>query len=264
MAGYGHYRFCSPADIVEDPETGNFFVADGYCHSRVVKFDKNGKYLLEFGAGSSDLSIPPIPFNVTHALALAKRTSTNSTHGEIEQPQTILLVVDRDSARIQIFDLNGTFLYEIGASDLGSEHAMILSVATVTAKNFEFGQAFIIKGHVPVGEAKMVIVGLQAKNFTIISSHPIMKQKAPTPKLNVTSPKDVKLSMPHDIATKNGKEIYIVEAINDLTLQRYVWADAKSIAKQHVGKSSSVMTRCPKTLLTVINLIIMTIHTAIM
>ena len=39
---------------------GTFFVADGYANTRVVKFDKNGKYLMTWGqAGAAGRGAPP-------------------------------------------------------------------------------------------------------------------------------------------------------------------------------------------------------------
>src|SRR5437899_7508295 len=38
------YLFCRPTDVGWDPQ-GNIFVSDGYCNNRVVKYDKNGRFL---------------------------------------------------------------------------------------------------------------------------------------------------------------------------------------------------------------------------
>jgi hypothetical protein len=31
---------------------GDFFVSDGYCNSRIIKFNKNGKFLMQWGRNS--------------------------------------------------------------------------------------------------------------------------------------------------------------------------------------------------------------------
>lgn len=245
VPGYDAYHFCGPSDVVEDPATDNFFVADGYCHSRVIKFDKNGKLILQFGPGSSDPAIRPTPWNVTHALALAQRsilphpTNTTAT-SDNSTIQSILMVSDRNNGRLQVFSLNGTFLYEIGSNALGCEHddCWILGMATQPNLKYEFGQAFVIKGHVPLGEAKVILVGLNEANFTILSSFPITKTapKKPPPIKNGTEPvkEMIKLETPHDIAVaKNGKEIYLVETLPELTLKRLVWTDIKLTGGQH-------------------------------
>lgn len=41
-------HFCKPTDVAV-ANNGHFFVADGYCNSRIMKFDENGKFLTEFG-----------------------------------------------------------------------------------------------------------------------------------------------------------------------------------------------------------------------
>src|SRR5688500_6253472 len=38
------YRFGRPTDITWDPQ-GNIFVSDGYVNSRVVKYDRNGRFI---------------------------------------------------------------------------------------------------------------------------------------------------------------------------------------------------------------------------
>src|SRR5579864_5750034 len=43
------YIFCRPTDVGFDPQ-GNIFVSDGYCNNRVVKFDKNGRFLAQAGS----------------------------------------------------------------------------------------------------------------------------------------------------------------------------------------------------------------------
>lgn len=41
-------HFCKPTSVAVSQLKGDIFVADGYCNSRVVQFDKNGKYIREF------------------------------------------------------------------------------------------------------------------------------------------------------------------------------------------------------------------------
>ena len=42
------YSFHRPTDIAWDPQ-GNIFVSDGYTDSRVVKYDKNGRFIKSIG-----------------------------------------------------------------------------------------------------------------------------------------------------------------------------------------------------------------------
>src|ERR1700738_3851750 len=43
------YIFCRPTDVGFDPQ-GNIFVSDGYCNNRVVKYDRNGRFLAQVGS----------------------------------------------------------------------------------------------------------------------------------------------------------------------------------------------------------------------
>ena len=65
-------------------DTNTFFVSDGYCNSRVIKYSvtvKNGKHevnkVFEWGqgAGPFTLSLSPDSFNIPHGLALAEDRS---------------------------------------------------------------------------------------------------------------------------------------------------------------------------------------------
>jgi len=48
VPGTDDKHFCKPTDVAI-ASTGEFFVADGYCNSRIMKFDKDGKLLSQFG-----------------------------------------------------------------------------------------------------------------------------------------------------------------------------------------------------------------------
>jgi len=86
-------HFGLPADIAFLPD-GTFFVADGYYNSRIVKFDKNGKFLMTWGTNGSG----PGQFKVPHSVAI--------------DAQRRVYVSDRDNNRVQIFDEDGHYLDE--------------------------------------------------------------------------------------------------------------------------------------------------------
>jgi hypothetical protein len=85
------YLFARPTDVGWDPQ-GNIFVSDGYINHRVVKYDKNGRYIRE--VGSSMRGSEPYQFNTPHGLML--------------DAQGNVYVADRGNARIQVFDNNLT------------------------------------------------------------------------------------------------------------------------------------------------------------
>jgi peptidylamidoglycolate lyase len=90
-AGEDNKHFNRPADICWLPD-GTFFVADGFGNNRVVKFSKDGNYVMAWGRKGTR----PGQFDLVDAVAVdAKRR---------------VWVTDRKNARIQIFDENGKFL----------------------------------------------------------------------------------------------------------------------------------------------------------
>src|SRR5262245_17182686 len=89
--GDGPDQFNKPTDVAVAP-SGEFYVADGYGNSRVVKFSKEGKYLKEWGKKGTGAG----EFNLPHAICLDGR-------GRV-------YVGDRENDRIQVFDSEGKFL----------------------------------------------------------------------------------------------------------------------------------------------------------
>ena len=83
--------FNKPADVAVAP-SGEFYVADGYGNSRVVKFSKDGKYLKEWGKKGKGEG----EFNLPHAIFLDAK-------GRV-------YVGDRENNRVQVFDADGKFL----------------------------------------------------------------------------------------------------------------------------------------------------------
>lgn len=84
--GWG--TFNRPADVAWD-NNGNTFIADGYGNSRVVKVDKDGKWLKQWGSRGTE----PGQFNILHTIA-------NDAQGNI-------YIGDRTNRRIQVFDPEG-------------------------------------------------------------------------------------------------------------------------------------------------------------
>ena len=79
---------------------GTFFVSDGYTGTRVAKFDKNGKFLMDWGIKGN----PP---NETRPGYM------NNVHGVAVDPVSRRVFVnDRNNHRVQVFDENGKFLYD--------------------------------------------------------------------------------------------------------------------------------------------------------
>ncbi len=91
VPGTDETHFNRPAGLAFLPD-GSFYVADGYTNARVVKFDKDGNYILEWGSKGSG----PGQFDLVHSVT-------------IDADQRVY-VSDRNNTRIQVFDENGTFI----------------------------------------------------------------------------------------------------------------------------------------------------------
>lgn len=90
-------HFSGPTFLAWLPDS-TLFVADGYRNSRVVKFDKTGKFLLAWGQkGNPPNEKRPGYFNTVHGIAVDPVTKR-------------VYVNDRTNRRIQVFDENGKFL----------------------------------------------------------------------------------------------------------------------------------------------------------
>jgi hypothetical protein len=59
------YTLCRPTDIGWDMD-GNIFVSDGYCNNRVIKYDRNGRFLAESGSAAPGKG--ENEYNLPHAL----------------------------------------------------------------------------------------------------------------------------------------------------------------------------------------------------
>ena len=101
VAGAGPDHFNLPTDVAFAPgddsrgdSGGDFYVSDGYGSARVVKYSRDGTYLLEWGTRGTG----PGEFGLPHNLTVDAR-------GRV-------YVTDRDNRRIQVFDANGKFLDE--------------------------------------------------------------------------------------------------------------------------------------------------------
>jgi NHL repeat len=83
------YIFCRPTDVGWDPQ-GNIFVSDGYCNNRVVKYDKNGRFVAQAGSEKAGKELGE--FNLPHGLQV--------------DGQGNVWVADRTNNRYQVLDNN--------------------------------------------------------------------------------------------------------------------------------------------------------------
>ena len=113
MAGAGRfhgrnekYRFGRPTDIAFDQQ-GNIFISDGYFDARVVKYDKNGRFVKAVGTqGSGNLQ-----FNTPHSIA-------TDFQGNV-------YVGDRGNTRVQVLD--NDLNWKANYTNVGSPWAVCVS-----------------------------------------------------------------------------------------------------------------------------------------
>src|SRR5438093_3486660 len=112
-------KFNEPNDVIIG-RNGDIFVAQGHTPGtrgdpRVLKFDKNGKFIKSWGGKGK----APGQFDVAHGLAFDSKG--------------LLWVTDRENQRIQIFDADGTFTKELKYAglpcglDIGSQYIYMVN-----------------------------------------------------------------------------------------------------------------------------------------
>jgi DNA-binding beta-propeller fold protein YncE len=106
VAGTSQDTFNLPTDVAFAPN-GDIYVTDGYGSARVVKFSRDGKYLLQWGRRGNG----PGEFMLPHNVVVDAR-------GRV-------YVTDRDNQRIEVFDANGTYLTEW--KDTGGVSGMVIT-----------------------------------------------------------------------------------------------------------------------------------------
>jgi DNA-binding beta-propeller fold protein YncE len=99
-------NFNRPTGIAFDA-AGNIFVSDAYSNARVVKLDKDGKYLKEWGGKGSGQGQFDMPYSIA-----------TDAKGNV-------YVADLGNKRIQVFDNDGAFKTEL--KNVGAPWAVCIS-----------------------------------------------------------------------------------------------------------------------------------------
>jgi len=108
VAGADQTHFNRPTFLDWFPD-GSFVVADGYYGTRVVRFDKDGRYVMSWGEKSTSAEDRrPGHFNNVHGVAVDPKTRR-------------VFVNDRGNHRVQVFDERGTFLNQWTTGDAFSD-----------------------------------------------------------------------------------------------------------------------------------------------
>ena len=105
-AGVEGESFQRPTDVAWDAQ-GNIYVADGYGNARVAKYDRNGKWLKNWGSRGTGQG----QFNIVHGIAI--------------DAQGNVYVGDEGNKRVQVFDGEGTFKTEF--TNVGAPTALCIT-----------------------------------------------------------------------------------------------------------------------------------------
>jgi len=126
-----------PANVMVDPSNGDVYVADGYGNHRVVVFDKDGRFLRQWGSKGTG----PGQFGATGG---------GHPHCVVLADDGLLYVCDRPNHRIQVFDKMGVLqriLSEPGSpreGTIGSANDLVFSKDRRQKLMYTAGRAEIV------------------------------------------------------------------------------------------------------------------------
>ncbi|XP_017147281.2 LOW QUALITY PROTEIN: peptidyl-alpha-hydroxyglycine alpha-amidating lyase 1 [Drosophila miranda] len=180
-------KFCKPTSVAI-LDNGDFFVADGYCNARILKYSKAGELILTWGqnsfAGVSYDVAPQNYFAIPHALTLVP---------ELE----LLCAADRENGRVQCFySSNGTFHSQYHNQLIGDR---LFSMAYTLAA----GELVIVNS--PNAE-----LGFHPDHYNEV--HGFVMSMRNRQLVSKFGPNNLEFKNPHDVeVTADGNEIYVAE-----------------------------------------------------
>uniref|UniRef100_F7DDW9 Peptidylglycine alpha-amidating monooxygenase n=1 Tax=Xenopus tropicalis TaxID=8364 RepID=F7DDW9_XENTR len=204
--GSDRKHFCQPTDVAVDPITGNFFVSDGYCNSRIMQFSPNGMFIMQWGdehylAETSSTIPKPGQFRIPHSLTMVP------DHGQ-------LCVADRENGRIQCFHAEtGKFVKQIKHREFGRE---VFAVSYAPG-----GVLYAVNGKPYYGDSAPV------QGFMLNFSNGEI--------LDTFIPARKNFEMPHDIAAADDGTVYVGDAHANA-----VWKFSPSRAEHRSVKKAGI------------------------
>lgn len=125
-------HFYRPTFMAWHPD-GGFYVADGDGNSRVVRFDKDGNYMFQWGQrGNNGTDTRPGYMNGVHGIALDPGTNN-------------VYVNDRNNHRIQVFTEHGEYLKEWYVGDDPSRIHLVIIDSNRNVWAYDRGTHKVIK-----------------------------------------------------------------------------------------------------------------------
>lgn len=190
--GHTEDTFCKPTAVAVLPN-GDFFVADGYCNARIIKYSRSAQQLVEWGvnafSGTGWTTPPPNWFFVPHALTLVADRGW-------------LCVADRELGRVQCFDTDGKFQRQYHSPLIGDR---LFSVAYAPING---GRLYVVNGP----DLGLVQHGAgEVLGFVVdVETGAVLSKFSPQ-----TAKSKVRFTDPHDlIVSEDGIEIYVADLDN--------------------------------------------------
>ncbi len=182
VAGQDGNHFMGPTDVAVSPN-GDIYVTDGYGNSRVAKFDKNGKFLLEWGRkGKGDGE-----FHTPHGITL--------------DDDGLVYIADRENIRMQIFDPNGKFLKAWKSPSLGRPWGV----------DFRGGYLFVADGGDLTTESNNRNRAMKMDlNGNVLA------------KWGSFGSQDGQFYWAHHISAGDNNDVYVVDVNNGMRVQKFV------------------------------------------
>jgi DNA-binding beta-propeller fold protein YncE len=188
--------FYSPTQIAVDPSNGDVFVADGYGNKRVVVFDKNGKFLRQWGRQGT----------TADAAAGVGGAFVNIVHCIVMGNDGLQYVCDRNGDRVQVFDKAGGFKQSIPIPILYRAPYTGNGTAGSLAFSRDAGQRYMYVGDFSDKLVRVFdrVSGKELSQFGRPGSHQLGG-----------------IASPHGIAVDSQGNVYVAESLDGRRIQRF-------------------------------------------
>ena len=127
--GRGADGFCMPTDVAV-AEDNSFWVADGYCASRIARFDASGAYVGEWSEGETNEASTNASSYATSSYSATPSYSTPHAVA-LDSCRSRLFVADRERARVVVHRADGGV---VCAHDL-SAHGKVYGLAVLRSED---------------------------------------------------------------------------------------------------------------------------------
>jgi len=180
-------RFCKPTDVGV-ASNGDIYVTDGYCASRIMKFDKTGKFLVQFGVDD---------FQIPHSIAVIEELD-------------LICAADREGMRVLCYNAGIKDASKLGAPE--REYA-----------EDALGRVFAIT-YSPTDGVLYGVMGLSGnllpQGFTIDMKD---DERYKTDIIAYWSPEGAGFDAPHDVAVSpDGEAVFVGQITNGNPLWKFV------------------------------------------